>query len=640
MSNAVQFGPFKLDLKAGELHKHGRKIRLQEQPLQLLRTLVERPGEVVTREELRNRLWPNGTTVEFGHSINSAIKRLRDVLGDTADKPKYVETVARRGYRFLLSVQWEEVSPPQPAASVAPQATESAVLSTAEPVEASIPLPPPGLRLKQRRRPLLLVFALGALVLGLVAGLQSFDWFGRSARNRITSLAVLPLEDLSGDKGQGYFADGMTDELISDLGKISALRVISRTSVMRYRGMRKPVQEIARDLHVDAVVEGTVLRSGNRVRITAHLIRAVPETHLWTENYERDLRDVMVLQDDVARQIANEVQVKLTPQEHARLASAHPVRPAAYEAYLKGRYLLNKRTEEGMQRSIEYFRQAINTDSRYALAYAGLADAYTTVGGFGLLRPKQAYPKAEEAANKALEIDSTLAEAHTALGFSYTCYERDWRAAEREFRRAIELNPNYATAHFRYAEHLANIGQAECAIAELKCARELDPLSLAINATLGRAYRDSHRFDEAVEQCRKTLELEPNFAQAHWCLGLGYLGKQRYGDAIMEFQRTKVLGHVVLALWSIGYTYAITGRKAEARAILGELKQQSREGFVSPYYTAGIYAGLGEKDHAFEWLYRAYEEGEWLSLKLDPFLDNLRSDPRFQELLRRLNLPS
>jgi TolB-like protein/DNA-binding winged helix-turn-helix (wHTH) protein len=291
MFNAVQFGPFKLDLKAGELHKHGRKIRLQEQPFQLLKFLVERPGEVVTREELRNRLWPNDTTVEFGHSINSAVKRLRDVLGDIVDKPKYVETVARRGYRFLLPVQWEEVSLPEPAALVVPQDTESAVLSGAEPV-AILPLPHPGLRLKQGWRQLLIVFALGALVLGLVAGSQSFHWFDKPASGHITSLAVLPLEDLSGDKGQDYFADGMTDELISDLGKISALRVISRTSVMRYRGARKPVQEIARDLQVDAVVEGTVLRSGNRVRITAHLIRAVPETHLWTENYERDLRDV------------------------------------------------------------------------------------------------------------------------------------------------------------------------------------------------------------------------------------------------------------------------------------------------------------------------------------------------------------
>jgi tetratricopeptide (TPR) repeat protein len=408
---------------------------------------------------------------------------------------------------------------------------------------------------------------------------------------------------------------------------------------MRYRGVEKPVQEIARDLRVDAVVEGTVLRSGNRVRITAHLIGAAPEAHLWTESYERDLRDVMLLQDDLARQIANEILVKLTPQEEVRLANARPVSPPAYELYLKGRYLFNKRTDQGMEGSIVYLQQAIGIDSRYALAYAGLADSYCGLAGYGVWRPGEAFPKAETAARKALEIDETLAEAHTALGLVQSCHRRDWPAAEREFRRAIDLNPNYVTAHLWHGEHLANVGKAEGAVAEFRRARELDPLSLTVNASLGRILRDSRHFDEAIEQCRRTLELEPNFAQAHWCLGVGYLGKARYDDAIVEFQQARALGETPLALCSLAYAYGVAGKKAEARKVLSDFRQQARDGYLSPYYMARIYAGLGEKDHAFEWLDRAYREGDWMRLMLDPFLDSLRSDLRFRELLRRMNLP-
>jgi TolB-like protein/DNA-binding winged helix-turn-helix (wHTH) protein/Tfp pilus assembly protein PilF len=638
-SDIVLFGPFKLDLKAGELHKHGRKIRLQEQPFQILKILLEHPGQVVAREELRKRLWPDDTNVEFGHGINSAIMRLRDVLGDTPDKPKYVETVARRGYRLLLPVDKELIDSANPSVPAAQSHTESVHSITTGSVEPQVR--PPEARQTPRNKTAkqaTAVFALCALAAGSALISQHFHGFQPSLP-RIRSLAVLPLENVSGDKAQDYFADGMTDELISNLGKISALRVISRTSVMRYRGAQKQVGEIARDLHVDGIVEGAVLRSGNRVRLTAHLIQAVPEAHVWTENYERDLRDVMVLQDDLARQIANEIQVKLTPQEQSRLANARPVSVQAHEAYLKGRYLFNKRTDQAMEKSIYFFRQVIDADPGYALAYAGMAESYCGLAGYGVLRPGEAFPNAEGAARKALEIDATLAEAYTALGYVESCYRRNWQAAEREFRRALELNPNYATAHLWHGEHLANLGEAEGAITEFKRARELDPLSLTVNAGLGRVLRDGHHFDEAIEQCKRTLELEPNFAQAHWCLGLGYLGKARYDDAIPEFQKARALGEVPLALWSLAYAYGVAGRKAEAREALRQFRQQSRDGYVSPYFMAGIYAGLGEKDRAFEWLHKAYEDGDFMQLKLDPFLDSLRSDPRFRELLRRVNLP-
>jgi TolB-like protein/Flp pilus assembly protein TadD len=456
---------------------------------------------------------------------------------------------------------------------------------------------------------------------------------------RIRSLAVLPLENVSVDKAPDYFAEGMTDELISELGKVSALRVISRTSMMRYHGAQKTIAEIARDLHVDGVVEGTVLRSGNRVRVTAHLIQAVPEAHVWTDKYERDLRDVMTLQDDLARQIAKQIQVNLTPQEQSRLANARPVSVQAHEAYLKGRYLFNRRTDQALEKSIDFLQQAIDADPGYALAYGGLAESYCALVGYGVLRPGEAFPKAEKAARKALEIDDRLAEAHTALGFVQSCHHRNWQAAEREFRRAMDLNPNYATAHLWYGEHLRTLGQAEGEIAEFKRARELDPLSLTVNAGLGRALHDGRHFDEAIEQCRKTLELEPNFAQAHWCLGLGYLGKARYDDAILELQKARGLGETPVPLCWLAYAYGVAGKKTEGRKVLREYMKLSRNGQVSPYYVARIYAGLGEKDQAFEWLDRAYKEGDWMRPILDPFFDNLRSDARFHELLRRLNLP-
>ena len=405
-SNAARFGPFKLDLKAGELHKAGRRIRLQEQPLRILTMLLEHSGEVVTREEVQNSLWPNDTIVEFDHSINSAIKRLRDALGDTAHRPKYLETVARRGYRLLLPVEWVEVSPAKPTATVAAQNVGPVVSSTPSSVPAGIlPLNPNRPLQRRRLRQLLLGLAMATVAIWLIAASRRFHWFSRSAFEGITSVAVLPLENLSGDKEQDYFADGMADELITDLGKISALRVISRTSVMQYRGAKKPLAEIARELGVDALVEGTVLRAGDRVRITVQLIRAVPEKHLWSRTYERDLRDILGLQGEVARAIASEVQIKLTPQERAVLSSARPVDPESHEAYLRGVYLWNKRTEAELEKSIGYFNQAIQKDSSYALAYAGLANAYNSLGVYAHVAPREIYPKARVAALRALALE-------------------------------------------------------------------------------------------------------------------------------------------------------------------------------------------------------------------------------------------
>jgi tetratricopeptide (TPR) repeat protein len=389
-------------------------------------------------------------------------------------------------------------------------------------------------------------------------------------------------------------------------------------------------------------VEGSVQRSGDRVRVTAQLIGAPADTHLWAESYDRDLRDILVLQDDVARAISNQIKVKLTPQEQVRLASARPVNPEAHEAYLKGRYYWNKRTEEGFRKAIEYFSEATEKDHNYALAHAGLADSYILLGTYGVLPPKEAYAKAREAATKALELDDTLGEAHNALATVKSDYDWDWPGAEREFRRAIELNPGYATAHQWYGELLSNLGRHEEALAEIKRAQQLDPLSLIINAVSGRNLLFAGRDDLAIEQLRKTLEMDPHFAQAHFFLGWAYVRKGTFAEAIAEFQRAATLSPDITAYkGGLAHAYARAGKSAEARKLLSELKEESKRTYVSWYDFAAIYAGLGEKDQAFTCLERAYEQhvDRLVEAKGDPLFDPLHSDPRFQDLMRRIGLP-
>jgi serine/threonine protein kinase/Flp pilus assembly protein TadD len=466
----------------------------------------------------------------------------------------------------------------------------------------------------------------------------------RATRGRIQSVAVLPLADLSDQQpAPDYFADGMTEALITDLAKIKALRVISRTSVMQYKGVQRPLPQIARELNVDAVVEGSVLRSGKRVRITAQLIDAATDQHLWAESYERDLRDVLSLQGEVARAIANDIQVKLTPQEQARLVSARSVDPEAYQLYLKGRFYWSKRTEAGLKKGIEYFHQAIDLDPNYALAYAGIADCYSLLGWdlFGPLPPREALPIAKAAARKALETDDSLAEAHNSLAWTKLAFDWDWTGAEREFKRAIELNPGYAITHHWYAECLAGMGRYAEALAEIRQAQELDPLSLIISSIVGWVLYFDRKNDQAIAEFRKTLELDPNFWVAHWTLGRAYEQKAMFTEAIAEIQKAiDFSGSSPLSLAALGHTYAVSGRRAEAERVLNQLKDSSKQTYISPYGIAAIHAGLGEKDQAFLWLEKAYEERSgWLIwLRAEPGSDPLRSDPRFQDLLRRIGL--
>ncbi|MCI0402423.1 MAG: protein kinase [Acidobacteria bacterium] len=462
---------------------------------------------------------------------------------------------------------------------------------------------------------------------------------------QIDSIAVLPLENLSADPEEEYFVDGMTEELISQLAQISALKVISRTSVMQYKKARKPLPEIARELDVDAVVEGSVRRAGNRVRITAQLVHAPSDRHLWAKSYERDLSDVLTLQAEVAREIAHEVNVALTPQEQARFAAARPTNPEAHELYLKGRYYWNRRTEDGLRKSLAYFQEAIEKDPGYALAYVGVADSYAMLGSdivSSALPPHEARPLGKAAALKALELDPNLGEAHASLAAAYQYYDWDWAAAEREFRRAIELNPNYASAHQWYANHLVMFGRHSESLAEARRARELDPLSLIINVTFGWRFYFARRYDDAIEVHRKTVELDPDFILARVSLGRAYKQKGMYEAAIAEFRRALALSADNLdARAGLGQAYALSGNKLGAKNVLAQFEQMSKKRYVPAYYVAEVYVALGEKEAAFRWLEKAYEErSDWLVfIKVEPRLDPLRGDPRFADLVRRMNFP-
>ncbi len=624
MPHLVQFGEFQADLSAAELYKAGRKLKIQERPFQVLAILLERSGEVVTREELRGRIWPADTFVDFDHSLAVAVNKLREALGDSADRPRFVGTVGRRGYRFLVPVRRDE--PLAANTGAAAKANGQSAAGSAS-----------------RRQKARLRIALAAVVVLLAAGAWKASVSRKPAPPQISSLAVLPLENLSGDPEQEYFAEGMTDELITDLAKIGALRVISRTSAMRYKGTKKSLPEIAGELNVDAVVEGTVSRSAGRVHITAQLIGAKPEKHLWAESYERPLGDMVALQDELARQIADTIRVKLTPQERASLARARSVGPDAYQLYLKGRYFWNKRSAEGLHKAVEYFEQAIAKDPHYAQAYAGLADSYVLLGGgYSVVPPEAAYPKARTAAEKALELDETLAEAHTSLALIGPSGMWDWAGREREFQRAIELNPNYATAHHWYAEgYLIPMGRAEEAIAEMRLAEKLDPVSPIIATDVGKELYVARHYDEAAVQLHKALELDPNFTPALEWLWRVYAEKGDYQQALVILARIKPALAMPNYLSSRGYLYAQEGRKQEARQLLRQLLLLARHEYVDPEFPVAVYISLGDKEQAFAWLEKAYAtQSAYMSLlKLWSLYDPIRSDPRFADLLRRVGLP-
>jgi TolB-like protein/DNA-binding winged helix-turn-helix (wHTH) protein/Flp pilus assembly protein TadD len=626
----LRFGVFEADPRLGELTKHGKRLPLQEQPFQLLAMLLARPGELVTREELRAKIWPQ-TIVDFDHGLNKAVSKIRDALGDSADNPRFIETVARRGYRFLADVAVVQDVPPQTAAADPAVRADAAALARPEVGTSS------------RRPPGALVWRLigFGLALVLAAAASWILYASRSSVPKIRSLAVLPLKNLSGDLSQDYFTDGMTEELITELGQISALRVISSTSAMHYKGVDKPVTEIARELSVQAVVEGSVLRSGDRVRITAQLIRVPADEQMWAHSYEGDLRDTLALQSQVAQAIAQQIRATLSQRQQAVLRNPKTVSPVAYEDYLKGRYFWNKRTGDGLKKAIDYFTRATDADPNYAEAYSGLADAYALSGdwAYGLLAPQDAFREARAAAMKALALDDGLAEAHTSLAFAFDLYAWDWTGAEKEYKRAIELNPGYATAHQWYAWHLLVTGRNSEGIFELKRAESLDPLSLIISANVAGALSVAHLYDESVKQSEKTLGMDPNFAVAHIALGEALEQKHMHAEAIAEFQKAIALaGHSGALDSNLAYAYARSGRKAEAESIVKDLEAQRDKNPSADANIALVYVGLGDQDQAMVWLNKAYEARFNPSILLRPGFDPLRADPRFVDLRRRLGL--
>jgi TolB-like protein/DNA-binding winged helix-turn-helix (wHTH) protein/Flp pilus assembly protein TadD len=629
----LRFGVFEVDLRGGELRKHGLRIRLQAQPFQVLSMLLEHPGEVVSREELQKKLWPADTFVDFDHGLNKAVNKIREALGDSADSPRFVETVARRGYRFLVEVKVADGIVAHGVGPVNQSLAEATI--TDLPDLAGKPATP------KHFLPFFVWTA--AIIVALMAIPAAWMFHLRSRPSPvIRSLAVLPLESLSGDAAQDYFADGMTDELITDLGKIGALRVISRTSVMPYKRVRKPLPQIARELGVDAVVEGTVLRSGDRVRITAQLIEASADKHLWAQSYDGDLRDTLTLQNQVARAIAEQIQINLNPQEEGALKNTKVVNPEAYVAYLKGRYFWNKRTAEGLTKAIEYFNEAIAKDPTYGQAYAGLADSYAVLGNsdFAVLSAREAYPKAKAAATKALELDNSLGEAHTSLAFCLGHFEWHWDAAEKEYLQAIALNPGYATAHQWYALQLSLLGRFDESIAEMRKAESLDPLSLVISADVADVLFAARRFDESIQQSRKAIDMDPNFAIARFELGQALAQKKMYNTAIAELQRANQLsGGDTTCVAVLAYAYAASGRADEAIKLLNELKSRPNHRFSYAAPEALIYAGLNDKDQAMSLLEQAYEDRFDVLALRSPAFDPLRSNARFQNLVRRIGLP-
>ena len=504
-----------------------------------------------------------------------------------------------------------------------------------------------GLSILEAKRPRIsrrTAILLAGAIIALVAIALVFRPFGRGAGPiLIESLAVLPLANLSGDPQQEYFADGMTEELITALAKVSALRVTSRTSVMRYKSSSKSLTEIAKELGVDAIVEGSVTRSGSQVKITAQLIDASRDKHLWADSFQRDLKDVLALQGEVARAIAGEIGIRLTPEERLRLADKKTVNPEAYEAYLKGQYHLFRRTAADAQKSLEYFQQAVQKQPDYALAYASIAQAYETAAGSaqGALSPREAFPSAKAAALRAIALDPTLGEPYASLAWNSFVFDRDWKTAESQFQRALQLNANFPIAHENYAIFLARMGRFDEAIREMKRSQELDPASLGVNTMMGIALSLARRDDEAIPWFRRVLDMDPSFLRAHFGLGQALVHKKRYDEAISELKKTVELsGGGAAQLGALGYAYAVANRRAEALEVVQKLKEKSREHYVPPAMVAIVFSGLGENDQAMAWLEKAIEEHDpWLTgLKVDPMFDPLRSDPRFLDLVHRVGL--
>lgn len=608
-----KFGVFTLDARTGDLRKHGIPIKLQDLPAQALLALIEHQNELVTREELRRRLWAEDTFVDFEHSISSAINKVRTTLNDSAKHPRYIETVGRQGYRFIYPV----------TPVFAP------VIANAAPT-ASTTAPP------RQAKWMRFWMALAVLVIGV--GGFAYWRIRENSHASVRSIAVLPLKNLSSDPEQEFLAEGLTDELITRLASLQGLKVISRTSSMQYEDSKKPLPQIAKELNVDAVVEGSVLRSGGRVRITAELIHAKDDHHIWAQSYERDQRDIFAVQSEVTSAIAESIQLRIAPETRQQLAVMHPIDPQAHEDYLRGKHYWSKRSPEDFNRAIDYFQRAIARDPNYAEAYAGLANTYALIGGYALVAQGPFIEKAREAAQRAVTLDPRLADAHVALAVIAQNYDWDWKRAESEYRRAIELDGNNATAHHWYAEFLSYQGRFHEAFDEIGRAQQLDPLSLIIKADKGATFMFARQYPQAIEQFKEVLAQEPLYGRAH-IIEYAYALNGQFDEALRDSEQLRRGNDSRAALAGEGYILARKGDTRAARAILKDLEARNDAG-DDPVAVLIVQVALNDKDAAFASLERAYELHSTVisTLKIHPIFDPLRKDPRFPELLKRVGL--
>jgi TolB-like protein/DNA-binding winged helix-turn-helix (wHTH) protein/tetratricopeptide (TPR) repeat protein len=622
---SYRFLEFELSEEDFTLSRRSQRIALEPKSLRVLTLLVNRAGHLVDKQELLESVWPN-TFVEE-NTLTRTVGILRRELGDSSRDSKIIETVPTRGYRFIAPV---EMLPGQAPNSLPEQNGNATAVLQSSP--AVLPTDKP------RTPKLRWLLPIACLILIAITPL----WFRHHHLQAapIRSLAVLPLNDLSPGTREEYFADGMTDELITEMARIPGLRIVSRTSVMQVKGTQKPLAQIARELNVDAVVEGSVVRSGDRVRITAQLIDTRSDKHLWAQSFEGPLGDVLTLQDDVAREIASQTRTVLTPAARAELSSAKHIDPEAHDAYLKGRYYWNKRTGDGLQQGSIYFQQAIEKDPAYAAAYSGLADCNSGLAWHGFVSPDEALPKAHSAALKAIELDPQSAEAHASLALLLD-HRWDWPGSEAEFKRALQLDSQNANAHHWYGDYLSIKGRHDEALFQARQALELDPLNLMIGTWVALRYYLARRYDLAIEQSRKTLALDPNFAAAHLLLGDSYVQAGLHKQGLSELQlAARLSGGSPLYLAQVAVAQAVAGKQAEALRIVAQLQKTSRERYVSPYGFAQIYAALNNKEQTFKWLNAAYEDhAVWMSyLGVDPVFDRFRKDQRFQDLLLRVGL--
>jgi len=629
-----RFGTFEADARTGELTRQGRKVKLQEQPFQILIALLERSGDLVTREELKQRIWPGDTVLDFDRGLNRAINRLRDALRDSADNPRFVETIPKRGYRLIAEVQDLEASMVAPlAVSASPQQAEtltSVSLSRTAKVR-------PGKRI-------VVAAAAGILLVAAVVW-NTAHWrsrlSGAPAGPRIRSIAVLPFENLSNDRAQDYFADGITDELITDLAKLKRMRVISRTSVMFYKGKREPLPAIARTLGVDAVVEGSVVLSGRRVRITAQLLLAREDRHLWAESYERDLTDVLAIQHEIAAAVAHAVRGYLPPFPRP---GATAVNTTAYADYLQGRFYWNRRTIPDTRAAIDYFERALGADPNFALGYAGLADCYSTMWAEqGAPDEEKLAAQATASAVRALELDPNLGEAHASLGYTYLFHDWNWAAAKRELDRAVELNANDADAHDWLSHYYIAMGQFDASLAESRTALEIDPLGHLRRAHMAWHFLYARQYDEVIQRSRRLVEQDPGMLGVLFFLGKAYerTGKLREARASLE-KFAEAMHRTPPALAALAHLYAVSGERGKAQDLLTELLARSRSEFVSPGCFTEIYCGLNRHADALDWLERAYAARmpEMIYLAVEAEYDPLRAEPRFKALVSKLQLPA